>query len=239
MPASFLRPDFERWSEARAIWLRHCSSRAGLQLLFLVSYLSSCSILKVVNDNITDVWALVSYPSFHACRAKFELLITPSFFWRLSSESWGCIFAVLLQHCPLLSSLLRASSGKLPLSPWFFRCRVKFGHCSIFLWSFVVLVGFFRFKRPSDEYYSTEKFIWRCWADPGILFSQDLRAVLVGVLILLSFFQFLNEKIRHAQVNGLPYPLVYLVSSFHLLRCIYLPRTLYWSLNIWRNISHK
>ena len=36
----------------------------------------------------------------------------------------------------------------------------------------------------------------------GVFIFQDLRAVLVGVLVLLSFFQFLNEKIRHGQASG-------------------------------------
>ena len=35
----------------------------------------------------------------------------------------------------------------------------------------------------------------QCWD------FQDLRAVLVGILAILSFFQFLNEKMRHAQVS--------------------------------------
>ena len=36
---------------------------------------------------------------------------------------------------------------------------------------------------------------FQCWD------FQDLRAVLVGILVILSFFQFLNEKMRHAQVS--------------------------------------
>lgn len=48
---------------------------------------------------------------------------------------------------------------------------------------------------PEQFFYNTARY-YQAYYGP----QADLRAVLVGVLILLSFFQFLNEKIRHAQM---------------------------------------
>jgi DnaJ family protein C protein 25 len=48
---------------------------------------------------------------------------------------------------------------------------------------------------PEQFFYNTARY-YQAYYGP----QADLRAVLVGVLVLLSFFQFLNEKIRHAQM---------------------------------------
>jgi DnaJ family protein C protein 25 len=48
---------------------------------------------------------------------------------------------------------------------------------------------------PEQFFYNTARY-YQTYYGP----QADLRAVLVGLLIVLSFFQFLNEKIRHAQM---------------------------------------
>jgi DnaJ family protein C protein 25 len=48
---------------------------------------------------------------------------------------------------------------------------------------------------PEEFFYNTARY-YQAYYGP----QADLRAVLVGILVILSFFQFLNEKMRHAQM---------------------------------------